>query len=355
MSVSHLLPVVLVAEAPNTDLGVRLAHLDPANAVDFAGKGSEPARIRQCIERTLDLFECSDVLTEDPGPGMWSRDASAESWDALSPRLAGRRVALVGRAAEAALLNNVPPLRWLRLGGEGEPAEVCVLPRLGGRWWRNASNQAAVSEWLRQVRQDREDADEAWTAIGGGWAYHLARGEWGLISDECGTSGPTFLAWSPDSDDKAKVRDRLLEASQGVKRFGGFGRLTILDHCCLVADLCTSPGAKRLGLAHDLHETPLVGDASSPLKRIMRHEWRPVERMAQSAVESLLGLHPTSEEREEVKRADRLALLVEARQVSVDLGDPDVEFGAEAAGRARALACPRSRADWLAAWDACAR
>lgn len=392
MTVAHLLPIVMVAEAPphknlgplgvlDCDSGLRLARLDPHHQQDL-GRGitvrsaSREAE-REQVASTLGLFKRRNLLEVNPGRGSgggdaWPKDLAADAWRALAPRLAGRRVCLVGRAAEAAGFKGLPPLRWLWLGGEGEPAEVCRLPHPSGtcRWYNKAPNKAAVGEWLREVRREREDVDSAWVAIGGGWAYHLAQGMWGQLCTTTGdfgdgrwtkrrqvlwhaTGGPGEAA---GASEVTAIRDRLLEAATGVRRGGGGWTLSILDHCLLVADLCTDPDAKLLALAHDLHETPLVGDASSPLKRIMRREWRPVERVAQGAVERLLGLDPTPEGRECVRLADRLALLVEARQAGVDLGNPTAEFGLVAAEHARlladALAARHATPDrWLRAWE----
>lgn len=374
MTVRHLLPIVLVGEAPprgglgplgpfDCDSGLRLARLDPANVhvFDEYGVGAMVVSTVRCevVGRTLGLFNRVNLLAEHPGRGAgkgdaWPKEQAAEAWRALAPSLAGRRVALAGRAAEGAGLKGLPPLRWLRLGGEGEPAEVCALPHPSGvnRWYNDGANRAAVGAWLADVRREREDADGAWTAIGGGWAYHYARGCWGTTDG--GRFARLYADYSvntPSSWDL--IRDRLLESAAALRRGGGAWALSILDHCVLVANLCAHPGSKRLALAHDLHE-PLVCDMPSPLKRVVRREWRPVEEVAARAVERLLGLDPTPEEREEVRRADRLALLVEARQVGVDLGDPDAD-GTCRAAFARLHARPYSRADWLAAWDAAAR
>lgn len=333
MTVRHLLPIVLVGEAPPRG---GLGPLGPFDA----------------LTRTLGLFDRTNLLTEHPGRAgkgdAWPKDQAREAWRALAPSLAGRRVALAGRVAEAAGFKGLPPLRWLRMGGEGEPVEVCALPHPSGvnRWYNDGANRAAVGTWLAEVRREREDADDAWTAIGGGWAYHYARGEWGVWRGH-------GLDWITDDlhrHEREEVRDRLLESAANLRRGNGAWALSILDHCMLVYALCRKP----LALAHDLHE-PLVCDMPSPLKRVCRREWRPVEEVAARAVERLLGLDPTPEEREEVRRADRLALLVEARQVGVDLGDPDAEFGSCRAAFARLHARAYSRADWLAAWDAAAR
>jgi hypothetical protein len=354
----------MVAEAPSRsglgplgvldcDSGLRLAHLDPANAADFEGKATEPARTRRCIERTLGLFERVSLLAEHPGAGeVCSKEQLAAAWRALAPALEGRRVVLVGRAALGAKI-DIPPLRWLRMGRNGEPAEVCRLVLYSSKFTNaRAVNTDATSEWLAEVRRDREDAESAWVAIGGGWAYHLAHGAWLRVH-----SPGAVVAVGPDRADAAQIRDRLLEAATGIRRGGGFWSLSCLDHGLLVGDLSHDPGAKRLGYAHDLPETPIMSDVSTPLKRIMRREYRPVERVAARAVERLLGLDPTPEQREEVRQADRLALLVEARQVGVDLGDPAAEFGQDRADAARAgairrAARPARPADWLAAWVA---
>lgn len=369
-AVLHLLPIVMVAEAPprsglgplgvlDCDSGLRLARLDPVN--DFAPTDAEPARTRRAVEHTLGLFDRVNLLAEHPGRGAgrgdtWPKEQAAEAWRALAPSLAGRRVALVGRAADAAGLRGLPPLRWIE-GEDGGPARLCYLPHPSGvnRWYNEGGNRARVGAWLARCRREREDANGAWVAIGEGWAYHLVRGQWGWTDHlgrprwyggEYGEAFPLTVT---------AICGQLLKAATGVRRGGGGWSLTLLDHAVLVADLCTTPGAKRLALAHDLHESPLVGDASSPLKRIMREEWRPVERVAVRAVERLLGLDPTPDEREEVRRADRLALLVEARQVGIDLGDPEAEFGRERAGRAltRVLELTldaTTPADWLRAW-----
>lgn len=376
MTVRHLLPIIIITEAPprsglgplgvlDCDSGLRLTRLDPYHRSDLGCGISLRAACaeaeREQMASTLGLFDRVSLLSENPGRGSgkgdaWPKDLAAAAWRDLAPQLEGRRVVLVGRVAETVGFKGLPPLRWLRLGGEGEPAEVCSLPPPGSMRWRNAARLGTITQWLREVRREREDADEAWVAIGGGWAYHLAQGYFWQLRSHWQPGRSVVLGDRAEVEARSEIRGRLLEAATGIRRGGGFWALTILDHLLLVADLCTTPGAKRLALAHDLHETPLVGDASSPLKRIMRREWRPVERVAQRAVERLLGLDPTPEEREEVRRADRLALLVEARGAGIDLGDPDAEFGPQAAASARSWAGifavePATPADWLRAWE----
>lgn len=390
----RFLPTVLVAEAPpraglgplgvlDCDSGLRFARLDPANAADLAGKGTEPARTRRCVERTLGLFERVNLLPEHLGratrrivhcdeyhahredclvevpTGRGDAFPLAEAraaWAALAPRLAWRRAALVGRAAQAAGFKGLLPLRWLRLGGEGEPREVCCLPHPSGvcRWYNDAGNREAVGRWLAAERRRAEAVERAWCAApGGGWAYHYVLGDFGRIL--ASGHAPT---WDRALHADVEIFGRLVDCAAGIRRFGG-GGIDLLSHS-LVALAALDPSAttqaRRLALVHDHHE-PLVADLSTPLKRIVGEEWRECEQVAARAVERIAGVTPTAADREAVRVADQVALRVEGRALGVDLGDP-AELGPDAAERAtRTLRRLRSHEDglgsWWSAWRVC--
>jgi hypothetical protein len=343
--IRRLLPTVLVAEAPpasglgplgvlDCDSGLRLAQLDPANAADLRGKATEPARTRRCVERTLGLFERVNLLAEHPGKSRgkgdaWPADRAAAAWRELSPSLAGRRVCLVGRAADAAGLKGLPPLRWLRMGGLGEPAEVCRMPHPSEvcRWYNDPANRAAASGWLADERKRADSVTRAWCAVpGAGWVYNFARCEFGRQADG-------RITWGEVGDIDALLRE-VTRCAGGVRRFGG-GGVDLLSHSLIVRSALpagASAAARQLALVHDHHEV-LVSDLSTPLKRIVGPEWREVEQLAARAVERLAGIEPTAADREAVRVADQIALRVEARALGIDLGDP-ADFGTAAAARA---------------------
>ena len=77
-------------------------------------------------------------------------------------------------------------------------------------------------------------------------------------------------------------------------------------------------------LTHDLHEA-LVGDVSSPIKRIVGKAWTDFEDRVERAVLDAHGLSPLAEEFAElVKQVDLIALATEKR----DLLDTDSQWGA---------------------------
>ena len=76
-------------------------------------------------------------------------------------------------------------------------------------------------------------------------------------------------------------------------------------------------------LTHDMHEA-LVGDVSSPIKRIVGQAWTDFEDRVERAVLDAHGLSPFAEEFAElVKHVDLIALATEKR----DLLDTDSQWG----------------------------
>jgi hypothetical protein len=313
--IRRLLPTVLVGEslplspawplgAFDGEAGLRLARLDPANAVDLQGAATEPARTRRCIERTLSLFEIRNADVEPMIDLIWNRPDNLFY-------CAGRRV-VVYRPHVPLRLAELPPLRWIHMAGSGEPHEVCSLPDLRSGWYSRLANCEAVSRWLEDERKRAEAVASASLGLGDSLAYDPVRGEFSWAER-------SRMALAGEREGVA--RRELVDCGAGLPRWAGTpGALSGLEHALVVGRLAArwgGPAAGLGGMVHDLHEA-ISADMRTPVKRLMRvcgDVWDEIDEVAQGAVTRLFGVELSAEDREVVRLADLCSLAAEARRL----------------------------------------
>lgn len=117
-----------------------------------------------------------------------------------------------------------------------------------------------------------------------------------------------FLRPDPESihiDDIAHALSHLCRYTGHVREF-----YSVAQHSWIVSHIVPQEFALH-GLLHDASEAYL-GDVSSPLKRLLP-DYRGIEEMVQAAIYCRFGLDPA--EPQEVRRADRIALVTEKRDL----------------------------------------
>lgn len=341
---THLRPL-MIAECPpaggcgplgalDGDAGMRLARMDAHHKTALygpAGSVSLEAQ-RRCLASTLSLFDRENLLSE---PDSWDAALARQSWRGgyFQGRVVARRVVLVGRAREAAGLRGLPPLRWLRMGGPGEPAEVCYLPHPSGRdrWYSDLANVRAATAWLAAERGRLEAAERSWSTFGdkpGGGCFAFRAADAGLrwlpAADAAWDDRESIdLAAPHEPRDKVgwalrgEVVDQLCLHLARMPRWSGASDCSVAAHSLRVALVARDldPRADRLGAVHDLAEAlPGVGDSPSPAKRWLQRvspEFAALHRGADALVRRLCGLDPTPDMEHAVHLADRVAMATE--------------------------------------------
>lgn len=152
------------------------------------------------------------------------------------------------------------------------------------------------------------------------------RGDWSRMH-----SGTPFYYLDPKPEEV--VLEDLLWGLSHVCRFGGHTarHYSVLSHSLMVARMCLEPEVRvyseetdpvelyRAGLGHDFSESYL-GDVPTPLKRFLPG-YSFLEWAVNAAIDTKLGLGGRLNNLPRaVKKADRLALAVEARDLC---GDPE--------------------------------
>lgn len=90
---------------------------------------------------------------------------------------------------------------------------------------------------------------------------------------------------------------------------------SIAQHCCLVSDMCP-PELAFEGLMHDAHEAYLT-DVAAPWK-VLLPEFKSVENALYVKMAQTYGIPETPSSK--IKELDKMALMVEARQLMHDRG-----------------------------------
>lgn len=123
-------------------------------------------------------------------------------------------------------------------------------------------------------------------------------------------SGDKFFFLEPQSS-SLDLTDMATALSR-IRRFGGHGITTfsVASHCMLVASM-VDDDFKLEALLHDAPEAYL-GDVVNPLKQLIKREYGPIEKSTTLALTHRYCKEPISDWPEQVKRADLIALGLEA-------------------------------------------
>lgn len=92
---------------------------------------------------------------------------------------------------------------------------------------------------------------------------------------------------------------------------------SVAEHSILVSNLVGSPASRIFALLHDAAEAYL-SDVPSPLKRLMPDYKKAETRLQETIFYALLGEQPNPLCAIEIEDADRIALALEARQLTSD-------------------------------------
>lgn len=126
------------------------------------------------------------------------------------------------------------------------------------------------------------------------------------------------------------LRDIAYSLSNICRFTGHAGAFTVAEHSINVSNMFLGPRTRLAALLHDAAEA-YVGDISSPLKCLLGA--RPIEDKIIQEIEKAFGVEILSDC--DIKRADRLMLLTEARDLMgadvkdgfwADLGEPYDHF-----------------------------
>ena len=127
-------------------------------------------------------------------------------------------------------------------------------------------------------------------------------------------SGKRFWPEDPRPED-IDIRD-IAHALSLLNRFNGHTRVAycVAQHVLLVESLLPPP-LKPLAFHHDSGEAYL-GDVITPLKRLFRPFYEPLERRVMEAIATRYGFSMPPDFLQEVKRADLIVLATEVRDLT---------------------------------------
>jgi hypothetical protein len=161
--------------------------------------------------------------------------------------------------------------------------------------------EAAIKEHLGQLNVALSIYD---------WTFHRdRRGDWMPLF-----SGRRFWPQDPRPGDIDIVD--IAHALARINRFNGHTLETysVAQHCVLVSQNVPL-GLRLFALFHDAGESYL-GDLITPVKRLFRAFYDPVEQKVMDAVAAKFGFTMTTTEKALVKRADTALLMTEIRDLT---------------------------------------
>lgn len=138
-----------------------------------------------------------------------------------------------------------------------------------------------------------------------------------------------FFDYEDPLEEQVSIED-IARALSNISRFGGHIRrhYSVAQHALLTRELVIEDGYPELGYAalhHDSHEA-YVGDAPSPLKIVLGESYRSVTQRVDRAVAAALGLDPEEFHHPVIKRADQLAMRIEATALKAHDGRSFAEY-----------------------------